>query len=694
MSTVENLFGSAVAAHKGGRRDQALRQYQQVLKNAPKHFGALFLLGKLHLEQKDAKKAIKLLRRAVDVNGGEAAAFFELGAAYMQESEPRRALKCFERATRIDPENPAAHACLGDVQRALGDAEAAITSYRAALTRRPGLAQVEMALGEALLDAGDHEEAIALFSALASKTPKDPRPLVNLASARFSTGALDMAEQSYRKACDAFPGEANAFAGLGMVLERRELFEACAEAYRRAISIDPVHKAALERISPLLEKLGRMEEAAMLFERAVAAEPANPHFRAELSWFLVQLGFYDQAEAAARETLRLHRDYPLAYMSLGKLWSRRGDFDAAERNYRTLLKLQSGDIGALLGLVEIERLQPGDAGIADFETILESATLDRDMTAKLHQLLARLLEKEGRFDEAFTHFKGSADISANVNRFDIDGYLAQSRALMETFDGELAERLSSLGSQSRRPIFVTGMPRSGTTLVEQIVASHPRVSGGGEMEILKALVGDFEARERGGSPFPQWASGLDAGDIAGLAERYLDTARRKAPDGDRVTDKSISTFRHLGLAAILFPKARFIHCMRDPLDTCLSCYVQGFNRPALAYTYDLDYLGRVYRDYLGLMAHWREALPVEILDVRYEDVIADQEAQSRRIIAHCGLEWDDACLSYHKNERAVHTASLWQVRQPIYTSSVGKWRRYEAQLAPLREALEVGSREP
>lgn len=691
MSTVESLFGSALAAHKGGQSDKARQQYQQVLKSAPKHFGALFLLGKLHLEQRDARKAIKLLRKAVDVKGDEAPAFFELGAAYMQEGEQQRALKCFERVAVLQPQNPAAHACLGDVHRALAAPETAIANYRAALACNPDLPQVELALGESLLDAGAYDEAIALFSALAPKMADNPRPLVNLASAHFSKGDLARAADLYRQACDAFPGEANACAGLALSLERSDAFEEAVDWYRRAIAIDPVHKAAHERLSMLLEKLGRMEEAALLFERAVAAEPGNAHFRAELAWFLVQLGFYDQAEAAAREALRLQRDHGLALMSLGKLWSRRGDFDASEKNYRRLLQQRPGDVGALLGLVEIERLQPGDAGAGDFEALLAQDGLDSGMAVKLHQFLGKLNEKDGRFPEAFGHFKASADISARVNRFDLDGYLARSEAIRTTFDADLVERLSALGSDSKRPIFVTGMPRSGTTLVEQIVASHPDVTGGGEMEILEVLVSDFE-RLHEGSVFPQLMRDIEGGEIAALAERYLDAARGKAPDGARVTDKSISTFRQIGLAAILFPRARFIHCVRDPLDTCLSCFVQGFNRPSLAYSYDLEQLGGVYRDYLALMAHWRAVLPVEVLDVRYEDLIADQEAQSRRIIAHCGLEWDDACLNYHKNERAVHTASLWQVRQPIYASSVGKWRNYAAQLQPLRDALEGGGR--
>ncbi len=262
--------------------------------------------------------------------------------------------------------------------------------------------------------------------------------------------------------------------------------------------------------------------------------------------------------------------------------------------------------------------------------------------------------------------------------------------LIATFTPEFFEAQTSPGSDSERPVFILGMPRSGTTLVEQIIARHPLAFGAGELMTRNRVTWTLPAALKSGTTYPECAALMDERFTDEAANGYLKELRQLPDAAVRVTDKMPNNFRHIGLIARLFPRARIIHCQRNPMDICLSCYFLDF-RGRLGFAYDLTHLGQYYRQYERLMAHWKKVSPIPILDVRYEDLIADSEAVSRRMIDYCGLEWDDACLAHDETERPVMTASHWQARQPIYKTSVERWRHYERHLEPLSRALAGGN---
>jgi hypothetical protein len=276
--------------------------------------------------------------------------------------------------------------------------------------------------------------------------------------------------------------------------------------------------------------------------------------------------------------------------------------------------------------------------------------------------------------------------------YDEDRTLGLFDRIEATFTDELIAAKSG-GDASQIPIFVLGMPRSGTTLIEQIIASHPMVHGGGELQALNEIVlGGREVTDNV-IPFPESVPALDPSAVQQIGARYVDVLRRLAVkagrNAERVTDKMPSNYYFVGLIHLALPNAKIVHAVRDPVDTCISCFSKLFSAEQ-NHTYDLGELGRYYRRYQRLMEHWRHVLPPgRMLEVRYEEVVADLEGQVRRIISHCGLPWDDRCLSFHKTERPVRTASATQVRQPIYKSAVGRWRVYEEQLGPLLDALGI-----
>jgi hypothetical protein len=284
----------------------------------------------------------------------------------------------------------------------------------------------------------------------------------------------------------------------------------------------------------------------------------------------------------------------------------------------------------------------------------------------------------GAYDKAFPHFIEGARIKRAKLDYDANADEARINRIIEVVDARYLDQLRGAGNPSQVPIFVLGMPRSGTTLTEQIIASHPDVYGAGELSDLMDIV-QLPANGETVQPYPENLIRLSKQDLSNFAEQYISRIRRRAPAAKHITDKMPANYMAMGLIPLMLPHAKIIHV--NPVDTCLSCYTRLFNRHQDA-TYDLAELGRHYVGYERLMQHWRKVMPVgSFVEVQYEDIVADMEGQARRLIDYCELEWNDACLEFHKNKRSVRTASLTQVRQPIYNSSVERWRHYEKFMA-------------
>jgi len=306
----------------------------------------------------------------------------------------------------------------------------------------------------------------------------------------------------------------------------------------------------------------------------------------------------------------------------------------------------------------------------------------------LRYILAKKFDVSGDFDRAFAQAKSANDLEADRRVFEgaaITKFVDDSIAV---FTPDFFEERKEYGSSSALPIFVVGLPRSGTTLVEQIIASDPDVSGGGELEVLPALTSKLKEAARVPAPYPQGVAKLDEPATLRLAGAYLRQLRPLAGEASHVTDKMPFNAFRLGVISLMLPRAKIINCRRHPLDIFISGYFLNFKQP-LPYTADQDYYARYYVEYARIMDHWRSTLRTPILDVDYEDLIEDQEKVSRSIIEYCGLEWSDSCLQFHQTERPVRTGSSAQVRRPLYRSSVGHWRSYEEHLKPLKEALSI-----
>ncbi len=464
---------------------------------------------------------------------------------------------------------------------------------------------------------------------------------------------------------------------------------AAARLYRAALDIDPDLTGAWINLGECLRRLDLPDQAAAAFREVVRRLPAFADGHVALAAALRETGALDEAVRSLREAIRLEPAHVDAYATLGVCLQDRGEFEAASECFERALELDPTRTGLLYSLAVGDRARPGDPLLARIEKRLAEGGLDNAARSDLCFAAAKRLDDLGEHDRAFARYREANDLRRADRPFDADAWTRAIDEIMRTFEPGFFAARRDYGDQSELPVFVVGMPRSGTTLVEQILASHPRVHGAGELRHLSLLAHRLPALIDSGAPYPAAVADMTAEQSRGLARSYLERLARNAGDARRVVDKLPSNFLRLGLVAMLLPAARVIHCRRDALDTCLSCFCQNF-RGELPYTHDLADLGRYYRQYERLMAYWRKVLPLEILDVRYESLVTDLEGEARRMIAFLGLEWDDACLRFHENRGPVRTASFWQVRRPVHTGSIGRWRRFERHLEPLRGALGGG----
>jgi hypothetical protein len=371
-----------------------------------------------------------------------------------------------------------------------------------------------------------------------------------------------------------------------------------------------------------------------------------------------------------------------------------GDIDGARAALREACELQPLSALRWGALTEVTKVSAGDDLFLVLQDLLATCpSSELHSRARLHFALGKAFSDIDDKDRSFHHFVEGNRHQRKLMQYDeptVLGAMARTQAL---FSPAIVKRSAGAGSNSHLPIFIVGMPRTGSTLVEQVLAAHSRVASVGESTALQQAISALD--DRRGSLFPEWLPSLDARQIGALAEDYLGRIQTIAqlrhssfdPNG-RVVDKMLGNFRYVGLIHLAMPNARIIHVQRDPIDTCLSCFQTLFDAMTMPFTYELAELGRFYRQYDQLMASWIATLPPGVmLSVKYESLVRNFELTTRNIISYCGLEWEDGCLSFYESEHAVRTASALQVRQPLYTSSVRRWRPTDAVLLPLLDAL-------
>jgi tetratricopeptide (TPR) repeat protein len=718
-------FDWGLAHHRAGRLAEAETCYRRVLAAEPDHLRALHLLGLLCHQAGRLDMAAELLQRAIARDGANARLFSDLGVVLKQQGRLDEAADALRRAVAIEPDLAQAHCNLSTVLREQGKIDEAIASSHAALRTGSAHAEVHVNHGVLLCDKRKFEEAGAAFTRALAINPSSATAYFNLGHALREQEKRAEAAAAYRQVIRIMPRSAEAYSCLGALLhEEGELDEAVA-ACQRAIRLKPNFAEAYYNLAIAFAAQKNFAHAAAAYSKAVEIKPHYAEAHSALGTALRACGKLDDAIAAYRRAITLKPDYAEAHCNLGRALHDQGKSQEAIDALRhgLLLDGSSAETHNSLGLVlravgklsegraaveeairlapasakyrrhmsEMIRFRDGDSHLTEMERLLgEVDTLALGERTDLHFALGKAYDDLGRNAEAAQQWLQGNALKRREVSYDPAAMDEGFERIRNVFAQDWLEIRQGAGYPSAIPVFIIGMPRSGTTLVEQILASHPQVFGGGEMKYFGGAIGEIEAGRD--ALYPDVASTMTGSDFADLGRRYLTESLRLArPGALHVTDKMPSNFLFAGLIHLSLPNAPIIHTVRDPVDTCLSCFSKLFTGE-LNYTYDLVELGRYYRQYQLLMAHWKRVLPAgRIIDVCYEELVEDVEGQARRIVAHCGLEWDRRCLSFQENDRPVRTASATQVRQPVYKSAVGRWRPYQAFLAPLLHELGVAS---
>lgn len=533
---------------------------------------------------------------------------------------------------------------------------------------------------------GDLKGAAAIYHRLLEIDPEHAQAIHYLGLVRFQQNRLEEAERLIARAVEREPDNANAWSDLGMVRVKAEAPERALEPLSRALVLVPEHPDALNNLAQALRRLNRFEQARPLLERLVALEPRSPSPRYALADVQHKANDIATAVATYQQALRLDPNDRRVRLGLGDAYESLGKFKQAKMQYVSILRR---DPHSPLALARLLKLREGDVApewLERAQALADDPDTPEDARVRLNVALGYYHDQRQNYDEAFRRLRLGNDVQAAREPFDNEGYRRAIDNLVDVLSEDFYGTATTSGIRSERPVFIVGMPRAGTTLTEQILASHSRVAAGGELSMLLKVSYQIRNLSHSGMPYPHGLRTIGRIGLRKLARRYLERLDQISSEAARVTDKLPFNFMHLGVIALMFPNAHVVHCRRHPLDNCLSCYFTSFAEQ-IRFANRLDTLGRYYLDYDRLMRHWHDVLPVQIFDLRYEDLIRHTEERVRALLDFCGLEWEDACMSFYETQRGVRTPSRWQVRQPIYTDSVQRWRNYDRYLGPLAEIL-------
>ncbi|MBS0578747.1 MAG: tetratricopeptide repeat protein [Proteobacteria bacterium] len=704
------LIGALATLLNQDRPAEAESQAWEALKRHP-NAGLLWkILGVAQAHQR--KDALQALRRAAELMPADAEALRNLGAALHDRAMWDEALPSLQAALALEPDHPAALVDAADALRALGRVRESVPLYQKVLSTNAQDVEALNNLGNAYLELGDHQRALECYERARRLRPMDAQISTNVGQALMLLGRLEEAESLARRAVTLDPQLAVAHNNLGLALAAQSKRTEAADSYREALRLKPDFIEALNNLGNALRELGDRRAALPLYRRAVELDPRSAENHCNLGNVLFEVRRVREAASCFRQAILLRPDYAPAHLSLafalrqrrqpaearqsceaalkidpnyveaivfmGELHADSGQFDEAEKLFRRAIELNPRYAHAFASIATHRRMQLADASWLHGAVSLLATPQPLAQEINLRYALGKYFDDVGQYEDAFGQYHKANELTKRFGvRYDRAGLTARVDRLMAGFDAQLWEKAAADASPSQAPVFIVGMPRSGTSLAEQILASHPQVYGCGEVGFWNAAYENWrDAEKQGGQPLQL---------VPAMARTYLERMNSAAGGAARIIDKMPANFMYAGLIHAVFPNARFIHMQRHPFDTALSIYFQNFFNIG-PWANDFEDMAHYYGEYVRITRHWRAVLPARNwMVVPYEELIADQEGWSRRMLEFLGLPWDERVLEFEKTERVVITASKWQVRQKINSRSAGRWQHYERHLGALRE---------
>jgi tetratricopeptide (TPR) repeat protein len=590
------------------------------------------------------------------------------------------------RALARRPDFPPLLEDLGGVLAMQERFEEAVATFESALKLDPRLPFARKKLGEALAALGRGPEADKAFEGWFDQDAA--RAQVAIALDHLGAGRKDAAIRTLRTILRVRPDSVDALHALAQAYWGDEQRSSDIEALlKRVVELSPAHISAWAMLGALLHETDRPEEAIPCYQRVVQLEPGHVGGWSGLGAAYARIGDVDKGAEAYAQSVKLQPNLPGTHMSYAHELKTLGRQAEALHEYRRAIALKPDFGEAYWSMANLKVFRFAAAEVAAMEEQLKRDDLSESANVHFRFALGKAYEDAGDYDRAWEYYDSGNRRQRPLVSYDPVGFETRHEEIAEVFSREFLEQHAGEGYESDAPIFIVGLPRSGSTLIEQILSSHSQVEGTLELPTLGKIAVSTGFFRRENREYPAAVRELRSRDFRSFGQQYIEETQIYRSTGrPRFTDKLPNNFSHVGFAHLILPNAKFINARRHPLDSLLGSYKQLFGK-GQNFTYDVQELALYYRQYYETMKHWHRVLPGKVLDVHYEETVGDLETQVRRILAHCGLPFEEGCLRFHETERAVKTASSEQVRQPLYTRALGTWRRYARHLGPWQEEL-------
>mgnify|MGYP000097149620 CR=1 FL=1 len=683
-ANIESLTDQAWVLVDAKRFHEAHVAFGQLCELTPLDPEPWMMRGVTLLEMGDQANARLHLLKAIELDSAYADPYLHLGKLAFNSNHRAEALEYANKALALDPDYAEAWLLLGAVQGSLNHHAEAEASTRKALSLNPGSGLAEIKLAYTLRAQKRLSEAAKYLRQALSKQPDLTEIALDLAGIYMKLAQYESAATCYRNILARNPQNARVLNELGNVYMALDDYVKAEQSYRQALELPETAPEAYVNLGLILQSRGDFAEARRLCIQALKLKPDSAPFHQTLATVLEFLGHYSEAIAHCDLALSCDVGFTQVIATKGRILIKKGEYQACYDLLKSLIENGKANAKAKLVFAEAAtRLGQQGNTVSMLEVALLEDQLEKTERQQIHAALGRIYDETKYYDQAFAHFKQSNALKSGS--FDLAQHVHTVNQLISVFNRDFVSSGAHSQCASSLPVFIVGMPRSGTSLVEQVLASHPEVFGAGELTHIQMLAGVI-AKRNAPVRYPQCLAQISAEELTKAAETYVQYLQDVSNKAIRIVDKMPHNFMHLGLIQMLFPNARVIHVSRDPIDTCLSCYTQEFTT-AHAYTYDLGILGGYYKQYERLMQHWENVLQIPILHIKYETLVDNQEVISRQLVDFCGLKWNEQVMRFYETRREVATASFDQVRQPLYKKSVQRWRHYQAHLAPLIAAL-------
>jgi len=683
MNTPNDLnikINSIIELHSSGHISEALDAVQTLISQHPNESLLYNISGVCFKATGQLEMALKCFEEAVKLKPNFADANYNLGLTLQDLNQLDAAIESYQATLGLQKSYFKAHNNLGIIYKELGQMGDAVKSYKKAIDLHPNFAEAHNNLGTTLQEMGQLDEAANCYERALAIQPDYIEVHNNLGNTLNLLGQTDVALNSYKQALSINPDYADAHNNLGIIHHEMGQLDEAIKCYEKTIAINPENAEAHNNLGVTLNKLTQFHEAINCYGQALAINPNYDESYFNLGTTLYELGRNDEALNSYKQTLIINPDYADAYNNIGNILQELGQFDEAFSNYVYALAIDPDNAEFHRNLALMKNYKKGDTQVIKMQSLLSDDNLSKSERIQLCFALAKAYDDLGEKDELFKILNQGNYLRKDELNYSIEKDLNNHSLFRKMFVSNI-ENSSSYDSLSIRPIFIVGMPRSGTTLVEQIISSHHKVHGAGELNALDNLIAPIM------NNYSTHNNSLSEKNFLSIRQGYSKKLSNLNVIESVITDKMPTNFKNIGFILKAFPEAKIIHLKRDAMAICWSIYQRYFPAEGIGFAYDMEDLGEFYNSYTEMMTFWHELFPNQIYDISYEDLTTNQEQETKKLLEYCELDWDKNCLNFHKNKRAVKTSSSFQVKEKMYQGSSDVWTKYKTQLKPLIDSL-------